>query len=144
MPEKKQDWSPLHYQMDKDFSQSMFTVWVNPLEPSISHYEPVLQTWNPLFEPKSEKVIVALPMERAVVNKDNHHLLKELDLFHKVPSRKVFFCGSYAAPGVPLLESAVRSAIKVIRHLGFDQSMRGPLKIHNHGALEINSTSLAA
>ena len=144
MPERKQDWSPLHYQMDKDFSQSMFSVWVNPLEPTISHHEPVLQTWNPLFEPKSEKVIVAVPMERAVVNQDNHHLLKELDLLHKLPSRKVFFCGSYAAPGVPLLESAVRSAIKVIRHLGFDPPLRGPLKIPDHGALKENSTYLAA
>jgi len=144
MPERKQDWSPLHYQMDKDFSQSMFSVWVNPLEPTISHHEPVVQTWNPLFEPKSEKVIVAAPMERAVVNQDNHYLLKELDLLHKLPSRKVFFCGSYAAPGVPLLESAVRSSIKVIRHLGFNPYMRGPLKIPDHADLKENSTYLAA
>ena len=144
MPERKQDWSPLHYQMDKDFSQSMFSVWVNPIEPTISHHEPVLQTWNPLFEPKSEKVIVAVPMERAVVNQGSHHLLKDLDLLHKLPSRKVFFCGSYAATGVPLLESAVRSAIKVVRHLDFDPSMWGQLKIPDQGSLEETSTYLAA
>ena len=58
-------------------------------------------------------------MERAVVSGENQNLLKELNHLHQLPSRKVFFCGSYAAPGVPLLESAVRSAIKVVNQLGF-------------------------
>ena len=59
-------------------------------------------------------------MERAVVSGENQNLLKELNQLHQLPSRNVFFCGSYAAPGVPLLESAVRSAIKVVNKLGFD------------------------
>ena len=80
----------------------------------------MLQTWNPIFEPKPEKVYKAVSLERAVVSGENQNLLKELDLLHQLPSRKVFFCGSYAAPGVPLLESAVRSAIKTVEHLGFD------------------------
>ena len=144
MPEKKKDWSPLHYQMNKDFSQSMFSVWVNPIEPTISNHEPILQTWNPIFEPKSENVIVEVPMERAVVNQTNHHLLEELDLLHKLPSRKVFFCGSYAAPGVPLLESAVHSAIKVVCHLGFDPSIREQFKTLNKWSFEGESNNLAA
>ncbi len=144
MPERKQDWSPLHYQMNKDFSQSMFSVWVNPIEPTISNHEPVLQTWNPIFEPKPERVIVSVPMERAVVNQSNHYLLEELDLLHKLPSRKVFFCGSYAAPGVPLLESAVHSAIKVVCHLGFDSSISEQFKSPNKGSFEMDSNYLAA
>jgi len=144
MPERKQDWTPLHYQMNKDFSQSMFSVWVNPIEPTISNHEPVLQTWNPIFEPKPERVIVSVPMERAVVNQNNHYLLEELDLLHKLPSRKVFFCGSYAAPGVPLLESAVHSAIKVVCHLGFDSSISEQFKSPNKGSFEMDSNYLAA
>ena len=145
MPERKQDWSPLHYQMDKEFRQSMFSVWVNPIEPTISHHQPVFQTWDPLFEPESEKVIAAVTMERAVINQDSQNLLRELDLLHKLPSRNVFFCGSYAAPGVPLLESAVRSAIKVVRHLGFDPSMKQMVEIHgSHGSIEGTSSHLAA
>jgi predicted NAD/FAD-binding protein len=145
MPERKQDWSPLHYQMDKEFRQSMFSVWVNPIEPTISHHQPVFQTWDPLFEPESEKVIAAVTMERAVINQDSQNLLRELDLLHKLPSRNVFFCGSYASPGVPLLESAVRSAIKVVRHLGFDPSMKQMVEIHgSHGSIEGTSSQLAA
>ena len=59
-------------------------------------------------------------MERAVVTRENQKLLSDLDLLHQRPLRKVFFCGSYAASGVPLLESAVRSAIKVVGNLGYD------------------------
>ena len=120
MPKRKNDWSVLHYQVKRDFSNSMFSVWVNPIEPSIAKYDPVFQTWNPIFEPNPEKVYKAVPMERAVVSGENQNLLKELNHLHQLPSRKVFFCGSYAAPGVPLLESAVRSAIKVVHQLGFD------------------------
>ena len=118
MPIRKRDWSALHYQVKRDFSDTMFSIWVNPIEPSIKKNEPVFQTWNPIFEPKPEKVFKAVPMERAVVSLENQNLIKELNVLHQLPSRKVFFCGSYAAPGVPLLESAVRSAIKVVHHLG--------------------------
>ena len=120
MPKRKKDWSTLHYQVKRDFSKSMFSVWVNPIEPTIASHDPVFQTWNPIFEPKPEKVYKAVSMERAIVSGENQNLLKELDLLHQLPSRKVFFCGSYAAPGVPLLESAVRSAIKTVGLLGFD------------------------
>ena len=101
----------------------MFSVWVNPIEPTISDHKPVIQTWNPVFEPKSENVIISLPMERAVVNNTNQNIIKELDQLHKIPFRKVFYCGSYAAPGVPLLESAAQSAIKAVSYLGIDSIM---------------------
>ena len=120
MPKRKNDWSALHYQVKRDLSNSMFSVWVNPIEPSIMKHDPIFQTWNPIFEPKPEKVYKALTMERAIVSEKNQNLLKELNNMHQLPSRNIFFCGSYAAPGVPLLESAVRSAIKVINQLGFD------------------------
>ena len=80
----------------------------------------MFQTWNPIFEPEAEKTLSAVPMERAVVTRENQKLLSDLDLLHQRPLRKVFFCGSYAASGVPLLESAVRSAIKVVGYLGYD------------------------
>tara|TARA_B100000945_G_scaffold299516_1_gene280257 strand:+ start:10 stop:1302 length:1293 start_codon:yes stop_codon:yes gene_type:complete len=118
MPKNKNDWSALHYQVKKDFSSSMFSVWVNPIEPSIARHEPILQTWDPIIEPRHEKVYKTLTMERAVVSGENQKLLQQLNELHQLPNRKVFFCGSYAAPGVPLLESAVQSAITVINQLG--------------------------
>ena len=31
MPKRKNDWSALHYQVKRDFSNSMFSIWVNPI-----------------------------------------------------------------------------------------------------------------
>jgi len=144
MPRMKKDWSPIHYQIDKNLNRSMFSVWVNSIEPSIVNHEPILQTWNPLFEPKSKNVVVAVPMERAVVNNSNENLINELDILQKLPSRKVFFCGSYAASGVPLLESATRSAIKVVCQLGIETSLKGNYKNPSQASFGETSSYLAA
>lgn len=39
--------------------------------------------------------------------------LHQLDVLHAQPERRVFFCGFYAAQGIPLLESAVASALHI-------------------------------
>ncbi|MFN2361622.1 MAG: hypothetical protein ABR522_11175 [Marinobacter sp.] len=41
-----------------------------------------------------------------------------LDRWHRQPGRKVFFCGSWAYEGVPVLESAVRSANAIVNSIG--------------------------
>ncbi len=143
MPKRKEDWSALHYQVKRDFSNSMFSVWVNPIEPTIAKHTPIFQTWNPIFEPKPEKVYKAVSMERAVVSGENQNLIKELTNLQQLPSRKVFFCGSYAAPGVPLLESAVRSAIKTVGYLGFEPKIQEISTINLSRTLD-NDASLAA
>lgn len=40
-------------------------------------------------------------------------LFERLQVLQRKPGRKVWFCGSYAMPGVPLLESAVRSSVAI-------------------------------
>lgn len=117
MPRKRADWVPLNFLMTPDLRESMWTVWVNPVEPTINPAEPVFQTWNPLFEPAPEKVMMRVPLARAVVHGGTGPALATLRQLHAEPGRRVFFCGSWAYPGVPLLESAVRSAIAVAREL---------------------------
>lgn len=117
MPQRRNDWVPLNFLMSRDLQQSMWTVWVNPVEPSIAHAPPVFQTWNPLFEPAPEKIILRVPLARAVVHGGTAQALATLRTLHAEPGRRVFFCGSWAYPGVPLLESAVRSAIAVATQL---------------------------
>jgi uncharacterized protein len=118
MPPRREDWTALNYLVDRDGSQSMFTVWVNPVEPSLAGEAPVFQTWNPLFPPSPEAVLSAVKLQRAVVDAASEQALRDLDELHEAPGRRIYFCGSYAAAGVPLLESAVRSAVNVTRHLG--------------------------
>lgn len=114
MPAKKQDWTALNFQMSEALEKPMFTVWVNQVEPSLSCSAPVFQTWNPLFEPDPDTVLARVPLERAVVHRGTARVHDALRQWHHRPGRKVFFCGSWAYEGVPLLESAVRSANAVV------------------------------
>jgi uncharacterized protein len=118
MPPRRDDWTALNYLVYRDKSRSMFTVWVNPVEPSLAGAEPVFQTWNPLFSPSPETVLAAVKLQRAVVDAESAKAHADLESLHAEPGRQIYFCGSYAAPGVPLLESAVRSAVAVASRLG--------------------------
>ncbi|MFL1465349.1 FAD-dependent oxidoreductase [Marinobacter sp. HN1S83] len=114
MPSKKEDWTALNFQMDEALEKPMFTVWVNEVEPTLTGSAPVFQTWNPLFEPDPDTVLARVALERAVVHRGTARVHEALGQWHRRPGRKVFFCGSWAYEGVPLLESAVRSANAVV------------------------------
>ncbi|TVP88640.1 MAG: FAD-binding protein [Pseudomonadaceae bacterium] len=114
MPARRADWTSLNFQMDKALEKPMFTVWVNQVEPTLKDATPVFQTWNPLFEPAAESVLSRVPLERAVVHAGTAQVHEALAQWHRQPGRKVFFCGSWAYEGVPLLESAVCSANAVV------------------------------
>jgi predicted NAD/FAD-binding protein len=120
MPKRREDWTALNYLMDRDLKESMFTVWVNPVEPSIIQAEPIFQTWNPILPIAADKVVSRIPLQRAVTTVNNREAWEELKRLHAEPGRRVFFCGSWAATGVPLLESAVRSAMAVTQQLGLE------------------------
>ncbi|TVP54176.1 MAG: FAD-binding protein [Halomonadaceae bacterium] len=118
LPAHRRDWTALNFHMDRELKKPVFTVWVNAVEPSLNRDdEPVLQTWNPLFEPAPETVLARVPLQRAVVHLGTARVHEQLQQWHQEPGRKVFFCGSWAHDGVPLLESAVRSAQSVVRCL---------------------------
>lgn len=114
MPLKKRDWAALNFQMGETLEEPMFTVWVNKVEATLNGNAPVFQTWNPLFEPDAGSVLARVPLERAVVHQGTVRVHEALGEWHRQPDRKVFFCGSWAYEGVPLLESAVRSANTVV------------------------------
>lgn len=126
MPRQKSEWTALNYLMHQDLSAAMFTVWVNAVEPTLANAPPVFQTWNPLFEPDPATVMSRVSLARAVVHGGTQQALEQLALLHAESGRRVFFCGSWAYPGVPLLESAVRSAIAVAGHLQIPVSWDAP------------------
>ncbi|QOC21940.1 FAD-dependent oxidoreductase [Wenzhouxiangella sp. AB-CW3] len=117
MPRRRREWTALNFLMDRGLENSMFTVWVNAVEPTLAGRAPVFQTWNPLFEPRDEHVIAGFPMQRAVVNQGNAGILEQLARWHDQPGRRLFYCGSWACPGVPLLETGVQSAEAVVSRL---------------------------
>ena len=118
MPPKRKDWSVLSYMMDRKFTRQQFTVWLNSVEPSLVGKNAVFQTWQPVTEIDPKKVISTVILTRAVVDSQTVALNKELQQRHKSANRKVFFCGSWSCDGLPILESAVTSAMHIAEIFG--------------------------
>lgn len=120
MPAKRQDWSPVNARVCSGQDRPESTIWVNAVQPALRHAAPVFQTVQPHRQPREELVISRAQFERPLVDADSQRALEHL----RAPPapehgpRRVSFCGSYADAGVPLLESAVRSAGSVARSLG--------------------------
>ena len=118
MPPKRKDWAVLSYMMDRKFTRQQFTVWLNSVEPSLVGKSPIFQTWRPVVDIDPKKVISSVKLTRAVVDSDTIALNKELQERHKAADRKVYFCGSWSCDGLPILESAVTSAMKIAENFG--------------------------
>ena len=113
MPRDPRDWTALNFRTDAQMDKVMFTVWINAVEAGMTADAPVFQTWNPIFPPADEKVIDRTPLQRAVVHAGTASILRQMDRWHREPGRRVFYCGSWAYEGVPLLETAVQAARRV-------------------------------
>ena len=117
LPRHRRDWTALNFRMDPALEKVMFTVWVNAVEPTLQGAPPVLQTWNPQFEPAADTMLARVPLQRAVVHAGTAAVHQQLMRWHAAPGRRIFYCGSWAHEGVPLLESAVRSANAVVERM---------------------------
>ena len=113
MPPKRKDWAVLSYMMDRKFTRQQVTVWLNSVEPSLVGKTAVFQTWQPVTDIDPKKVISTVTLTRAVVDSHTVALNKELQQRHKDSNRKVFYCGSWSCDGLPILESAVTSAMHI-------------------------------
>ena len=125
MPPKRKDWAVLSYMMDRKFTRQQFTVWLNSIEPSLVGKSAVFQTWRPVTEIDPKKVIKSVMLTRAVVDANTVALNKELQQRHLEANRKVFFCGSWSCDGLPILESAVTSAMKIAEIFGAPLPFQG-------------------
>lgn len=118
MPPNRKDWAVLSYMMDRKFTRQQFTVWLNSIEPSLVGKSPVFQTWRPVTEIDPKKIISVVTLNRAVVDSETVALNKALQQAHLQPNRKVFYCGSWSCDGLPILESAVTSAMHIAEIFG--------------------------
>jgi predicted NAD/FAD-binding protein len=110
-------WSPVNFIRSSDRQAPMATIWLNAIQ-SIPCTDHVFQTWNPIIEPDPSLVLAESVFQRPVVDAASLAGLVRLDQIHRQRDRRVWFCGSYAARGIPLLESATHSALSVAERLG--------------------------
>ena len=113
MPPKRKEWAVLSYMMDRNFTRQQFTVWLNAIEPTLVGKSPVFQTWRPVTAIDPKKIISSVTLTRAVVDSVTVELNHQLQQRHQATDRKVFYCGSWSCDGLPILESAVTSAMHI-------------------------------
>jgi predicted NAD/FAD-binding protein len=95
----------------------------------------VFQTWNPLRSLNPTDIISEAWFDRPVLSPNTVAHLDQLASIQGVDN--VWYCGSYAHPGIPLLESAVSSGLEVASRLA---GVALPFDIPNrHGTLTATS-----
>ncbi|KAF7275484.1 hypothetical protein GWI33_011672, partial [Rhynchophorus ferrugineus] len=113
MPQQKKHWSALSYLMDKQFNQQMFSVWLNAVEPTLRGKQDIFQSWNPTITLDPAKIIDRVKLTRAIVDIHTAQHSQQLKDMQQQANRQIYFCGSWFCDGLPVLESAVTSAIFV-------------------------------
>jgi len=116
MPPAKKEWSMFNFVASDQHHESMCTVWMNQFHDDwqdTGMTQPIFQTIRPIHEVEPDKLIRHIKLQRPLVNHRSWSLWQQLRTIHQQQDRRIWFCGSYAMPGIPLLESAVRSAIEI-------------------------------
>lgn len=121
MPEKRTFQQCFNFVSRADRTDAMCTIWLNHFYPEWNLDKPLFQTIRPIMEPDPSAVFATARMQRPIVNHDTLSALSRLSDLPN-PGRRLWLCGSYAGPGVPLLESGVASAIGVARGMRIEVS----------------------
>jgi predicted NAD/FAD-binding protein len=110
-------WAPVNFLLENPKETPMATIWMNAIQEMPEKHD-LFQTWNPIVDPDRELVLAESSFERPVVDAESLKSLQRLARLQEQPDRRIWFCGSYAARGIPLLESATHSALSVAERLG--------------------------
>lgn len=113
-PPERRHWAPVNLILDAAQDKPMATIWMNRVQPALSDATPVFQTWNPIIEPRPETVRAHARFERPLVNAASLVGAREMALLQAQHGRRLWFCGSYLGPGIPLLESATATAARAV------------------------------
>jgi uncharacterized protein len=113
MPRRRADWSPVNARVGPEHDRPESTIWLNAVQPALRQAAPLFQTVHPQRHPQDHLRIGEVRFERPLVDVASQRALATLQARRHQPGRRVWLCGSYASSGVPLLESATRSAREV-------------------------------
>jgi predicted NAD/FAD-binding protein len=126
MPPRRADWSPVNAWVAPGCERPESTIWLNRVQPALRDAAPLFQTVQPQRAPREDLVLARARFERPLVDGHSAAALAALQALHAQPGRRVWLAGSYAREGVPLLESAVRSAAEVAAAIDGRCALSGP------------------
>lgn len=118
LPARRRDWSPVNLRPGAGDGPPQSTIWLNAVQPALRGRPDVFQTVHPLALPREGMLLGRAQFERPLVDAASQRALAALPALHREAGRRLWFCGAWAQAGIPLLESAVRSAHDVAEALG--------------------------
>lgn len=116
-PQSRAEWAPVNFLLSDEHSKPMASIVLNKIHPQLTDKPSIFETWNPLIEPAADAILLDTELERPVVTTASLAAIKQLSELHQSPNRRLWFCGSYANRGIPLLESATTSAKAIAERL---------------------------
>ncbi len=118
MPERRKDRSTFNMINNAEHTAAMCTVWLNRFHSNWAIDSEVFQTIGPVREIDPACLLARLQLQRPVVTKRTAPALELLEQIQTDADCRVWFCGSWADYGVPLLETGVTSANRVAARIG--------------------------
>lgn len=110
VPRQRSEWAPVNFLLSDAHDKPMASIWMNSIHPELKGRSDIFETWNPFVEIPQEKILIEAGFERPIVTRESLHAIEQLAECHQEADRRIWFCGSYAKRGIPLLESAAASA----------------------------------
>jgi predicted NAD/FAD-binding protein len=116
MPKAKSDWCTFNMGVSdaKPQASAMCSVWLNRFH-DWSSLPDHFQTIMPVVRPDPSSVLAEIHLQRPIVNAQSVRALALLEQLHRQPDRRIWYCGSWASEGIPLLETGVVSAERVVK-----------------------------
>lgn len=118
MPADQSNWAHFNFVICPE--ASMCSVWMNRFNHDSPFDGNVLQTISPINDVADEQVLTREKLQRPIVNQASAKAWEAIASFHREPDRRIWFCGSYATSGVPLLESGLVSSLNVAEAIGIE------------------------
>ncbi len=116
-PQQSSDWAPVNFVLSEQQDKPMASIWLNSIYPELETAAPLFETWNPFYDIEPQGTLIDIQVDRPVVTPESLAAIQSLQAMQQHSKRRVWLCGSYAARGIPLLESAVVSAKAVADRL---------------------------
>ncbi len=113
MPKKQRDWATFNMILAEGKRAAMCSVWLNRFHNEWEIDAPIFQTINPIAKPASARIISQAILQRPVVNANSFEAWRQINQYND-EAQRIWYVGSYASQGIPLLETGVRSSQSVV------------------------------
>lgn len=126
LPKARVKHSPVSYILPNEGERPEVSVDLSKAIEKYQHQESVFQTWNPLREFKEDSVLADIKFTRPIVSLESRAALTELKEKQFSSDNRLWFCGSFMADKIPLLDAAVDSSVMIAEHLAVDIPWKKP------------------